>query len=89
MKRIAELAAVLDSSRGLSSQEIAVNTGRWVREVLSDLIELMEINAVNCDQGKWYLTGRGERIIFHYHEQRGMMGIEPLVVSVFSGNQNK
>jgi hypothetical protein len=77
-----ESAELLDLCRGFDEGEIFKRFHRVVpridneEEIQTYLLRFMGRGLVNSDSGKWYLMGRGETVLWHYHEIKIALRLE-------------
>lgn len=84
-----ESAELLDLCRGFDESEIFKRFRRVVPHIDEDKIQtylllFMGRGLINSDSGKWYLMGKGETVLWHYHEIKIALKLERYPDSLLS-----
>jgi hypothetical protein len=80
MRNAEESAQLLDLCRGLETGEITHKFQHVVHvnaeDVESYLFRLLSRGLIYSSDGRWYIEGKGETLLWHYHEIKTSLGLE-------------
>lgn len=72
---VEEAIKILESCEGRITEDIAVKTGFGLVLTISDLNELSRLKIVAQNNGRWYVLGRGQRILLAYEDIVTVLGL--------------